>query len=135
MANCAAFLPQVGAGYTVEGQKTGEERFGGLQIEIIPSYERGLRTWQLEHTGQGGRTVVFDESKNLDERKTPSELRLNPGVKLRSYPSRPTYWAPYQVSELIGTTPNEDIHLRVSLRSREPWILIEMAGNISRNQG
>lgn len=123
MVNYATFLPQVGAGYTVEGQKTGEERFGGLQIEIIPSYERGLRTWQLEHTGQGGKTAVFDESKNLDEWRTPSELRLSPGVKIRSYPSRPTYWAPYQISELAGTTPNEDIHLRVSLHSREPWAL------------
>jgi hypothetical protein len=114
----------VGAGYTVEGQKTGEEKFGGLQIEIIPSYERGLRTWQLEPTGQGRSTVLFDESKNLDERKTPSELKLNPGVKIRSYPSRPTYWATYQISELIGTTPKEDTHLKVSLSSRETWILI-----------
>ena len=124
MVNYATFLPLVGAGYTVEGQKTGEERFGGLQIEIIPSYERGLRTWQLEHAGQGGRTVVFDDSKNLDERKTPSELRLSPGVKIRSYPSHPTYWAPYQISELTGATPNEDIHLRVRLHPKEPWTLI-----------
>jgi hypothetical protein len=124
----------VGAGYTVEGQKTGEERFGGIQIEIDHSYERGLRTWQLEHAGQGGKTVVFDESKNLDERKTPSELRLSPGAKMRSYPSSPTYWAPYQISELIETAPNEEIHLRVSLRSRELSILIKMAGNISRNR-
>jgi|ERR1700733_14539125 hypothetical protein len=123
MANQAAFLPQVGAGYTVEGQKTGEERFGGLQIEIIPSYERGLKTWQLGHTEQGGRTVVFDESRNLDERKTPSELRLSPGVKIRSYPSRPTYWAPYQISELTGAALNEDMHLKVSLHSREPRTL------------
>jgi hypothetical protein len=73
----------VGSGYTVEGQKTGEEKFGGLQIEIIPSYERRLRTWQPDPTRQGRITGLFDESKSLDEGKTPSELNLNPGVKIR----------------------------------------------------
>jgi hypothetical protein len=129
MTNQATFSPLVGSGYTVEGQKTGEERFGGLQIEIIPSYERGLKTWQLEPTGQGRSTVLFDESKSLDEQKTPSQLKLNPGVKIRSYPSRPTYWAHYQISELLGVIPKEDTHLKVSLRSRDTWIL-----NLERRQ-
>jgi len=35
----------VGAGYTVEGQITGEEKFGGLQIEVIPVYRQDLKTW------------------------------------------------------------------------------------------
>jgi hypothetical protein len=100
----------------VEGQKTGKEKFGGLQIEIIPSYERELRTWQLEPTEQGKMTVSFDSSKNLDEQKTPSELGLKSGVKIRLYPSHPTYWAPYQISDLTGTAPpSEGILVKVSL--------------------
>ena len=100
------FPPQVGSGYTVEGQKTGEEKFGGLQIEIVPSYEKELRTWKLQN-------VSFENSRGLDEQKTPSELKLNPGVKLRCYPSRPTYWAPFQISDLTGPNPREGTHVKV----------------------
>jgi hypothetical protein len=124
----------VGSGYTVEGQKSGEEKFGGLQIEIIPSYERGVRTWQADAPGHGGTTISFDESKSLDEQKTPSELKLSLGAKIRLYPSRPTYWAPHQISELIGATPNEDMHVKVRSLYRETWVLISMAGSLSKNR-
>ena len=115
MTNHSNLSSQVGSGYTVEGQKTGQEKFGGLQIEIVPSFQTNLRTWQLAPTDQDRRVVPFDFSKSLDEQKTPSELGLEAGVKIRLYPSHPTYWAPYQIRDLIGTARSEDTHVKVSL--------------------
>jgi hypothetical protein len=103
----------VGSGYTVEGQKTGEEKFGGLQIEIVPSFEPQLRTWLPEPIGRDTMPDSFDWPSVLDEQKNPSELKLNPGTKIRSYPSPPTYSAPYQISDLAGNAPKEDTRIRV----------------------
>jgi hypothetical protein len=115
MTNLTNLPSQVGSGYTVEGQKTGQEKFGGLQIEIVPSYQTKLRTWQLAPTKQDRRVVSFDYSKSLDEEKTPSELGLEVGVKIRLYPSHPTYRAPCQISDLTGTAPSKDTHVKVGL--------------------
>jgi hypothetical protein len=103
----------VGSGYTVEGQKTREEKFGGLQIEIIPSYETGLRTYLLEATVSESATAPFDRSKILDEQKTPSELKLTPGAKIRSYPSSPTYCAPYEICDFTEATSTDATRLKV----------------------
>jgi hypothetical protein len=102
----------VGSGYTVEGQKTREEKFGGLQIEIIPSYETRLRTYLLEAT-VSPTTAPFDWSKILDEQKTPSELKLTPGTKIRSYPSNPTYCAPYEICDFAEATSTDATRLKV----------------------
>jgi hypothetical protein len=113
MANQTIFLPQVGSGYTVEGQKTREEKFGGLQIEIIPSYETGLRTYLLEASVSESTTEPFVELKILDEQKTPSELKLTPGAKIRSYPSSPTYYAPYEICDFTEATSTDATRLKV----------------------
>jgi len=123
MTNRSNLPSQVGSGYTVEGQKTGQEKFGGLQIEIVPSYQRILRTWQLAPTEQDRKVVSFDHSKSLDEEKTPSELGLEAGVKIRLYPSHPTYWTPCQIRDLAGTAPSKDTHVKVSLHYLEVWLL------------
>ncbi|EMD39427.1 hypothetical protein CERSUDRAFT_113076 [Gelatoporia subvermispora B] len=59
----------LGQGYTVEGQITGKEAVGGLQIDIFPAF---LRTVEF-HNG----TV------NLNLYKTPRELGIALGAKLR----------------------------------------------------
>ena len=106
----------VGSGYTVEGQKTGEEKYGGLQIEIIPSYQEKLRVWlrqPLEGNEKGVYTVPFDWSRCLDELKTPAELALHKGDKIRSYPAKPTYSVPYTILDLTGDPQNSEIHVTV----------------------
>jgi hypothetical protein len=106
----------VGSGYTVEGQKTGEEKYGGLQIEIIPSYQQSLRVWlrePAEGSKQGIDSVTFGWPNTLDELKTPSELMLNPGTKIRSYPANPTYSVPCEISDLIGGILEDNLHVKV----------------------
>ncbi|KAF7511669.1 hypothetical protein GJ744_003832 [Endocarpon pusillum] len=103
----------LGSGYTVEGQKTGEEKYGGLQIEIIPSYKRHLRTFLPGSTKQFTAYELHDPSKKLNENKTPLELGLSAGDKIRSYPPRPTYWAAYAISDLTGDASKEDTHINV----------------------
>jgi hypothetical protein len=103
----------VGSGYTVEGQKTGEEKFGGLQLEIIRSYERILRTWLPEPTGRGAARTTFDWPRVLDEQKIPSELGLNPGNKIRCFPSNPIYFAPIMIADLVRNSSKEDTHIQV----------------------
>lgn len=127
-------LIKVGSGYTVEGQKTGEEKFGGLQIEIIPSYEKSLRTWLPEPTGRGAVNDKFDWPRVLDEQKTPSELGLNPGNKIRSYPSSPVYYAPYAIADLVRNAPKEDTRIQVrKMWHKESCIANFNAGPISTN--
>lgn len=103
----------MGSGYTVEGQKTGEEKYGGLQIEIIPSYERRLRTFLSGSAERLTTDELFDQSRELNEDKTPLELGLSVGDKIRSYPPIPTYWAPYAISDLTGDASKEDTHIKV----------------------
>lgn len=129
-------LIKVGSGYTVEGQKTGEEKFGGLQIEIIPSYEKSLRTWLPEPMGRGAANDKFDWPRVLDEQKTPSELGLNPGNKIRSYPSSPVYYAPYAIADLVRNAPKEDTRIQVrKMWHKESCIANFNAGPISTKWG
>jgi hypothetical protein len=106
----------VGSGYTVEGQKTGEEKHGGLQIEIIPSYKENLRVLlrePREDTEQGISNTALDWSRRLDELKTSAELSLLPGDKIRSYPANPTDSVPYVLLDLIADSQNEETHVKV----------------------
>jgi hypothetical protein len=86
----------VGSGYTVEGQKTGEEKHGGLQIEIIPAYRKKAQKWLAAAEEE----ALQDRGLYLDESKTPAELGLEAGSKVRVYPSPPTYGKPVQVGDL-----------------------------------
>ncbi|KAJ5377689.1 uncharacterized protein N7496_005098 [Penicillium cataractarum] len=86
----------LGSGYTVEGQKTGEEKHGGLQIEIIPAYSKKAQKW-LAATEE---EALQDPGLYLDESKTPAQLRLEAGSQVRAYPSPPTYCKPVEVGDL-----------------------------------
>ncbi|KAL3431832.1 hypothetical protein BDV09DRAFT_206421 [Aspergillus tetrazonus] len=64
----------VGSGYTVEGQVSGKEKFGGIQIEVIPSYERDTHTFGYS-TEQG-------RVKYAAEHDTPGDYALKDGDKV-----------------------------------------------------
>jgi hypothetical protein len=69
----------LGAGYSVEGQITGHEVIGGLQLEIIPS---GPRTDRLKMG-----------SKSITETNTPKQEGLQPGAALKM--ARPDTFSRY----------------------------------------
>ncbi|OQU97521.1 hypothetical protein CLAIMM_03446 isoform 2 [Cladophialophora immunda] len=79
----------LGSGYTVEGQKTGKEKHGGLQIEVIPSFEVKLRSWVTDQNECLGVEELLDRlvSVHIDEFKTPRELGLEVGATIRLYPA------------------------------------------------
>lgn len=77
------------SGYTIEGQKTSEEKHGGLQLELIPAFQRNLRRWKrvpIECSSdlEFGSTTE-DLENGLEEYKTPSESGLKCGDVVRSY--------------------------------------------------
>ncbi|OOQ82021.1 hypothetical protein PEBR_40658 [Penicillium brasilianum] len=88
----------LGSGYTVEGQKTGEEKHGGLQIEIIPAYRKKAQKWRA--AAEEEEEALQDPRLYLDESKTPAELGLEAGSKVWVYPSPPTYRKPVEVGDL-----------------------------------
>lgn len=100
----------VGSGYTVEGQKTGEEKHGGLPIEIIPSFRRNLRKWLEEP----GKPVASDELANclnyngLNESKTPRELGLEVGSIIRLYPRVAHERVPCSISDTFSAMPLDE---------------------------
>lgn len=87
----------VGSGYTVEGQKTGEEKHGGLQIEVIPAYQKKVASWLVATEEE----ALRDTYLHLDEARTPAELGLATGAKIRSYPPESTYQRPAILSDMI----------------------------------
>ena len=80
----------MGSGYTVEGQKTSEEKHGGLQIEVIPEFRARLRWWFPDREDLAVYDSLGSASVNktqvLDEMNTPAELGFRVGDTLRSYP-------------------------------------------------
>ena len=95
----------VGSGYSVEGQITGKENFGGLQIEVIPSYRRGLKVWG--HAIKPGEPEQVD-FEHLDEYKTPARLGLKPFDKLRAYSD---LQVPLKISDLAHQISSDKIRL------------------------
>ncbi|KAI9886853.1 MAG: hypothetical protein M1823_001352 [Watsoniomyces obsoletus] len=73
----------LGKGYTVEGQVTGEEKFGGLQIEVVPSYDD---IGKKEFARKG-------EFRELAESRTPRFCCLKPGdrVTMRTIGASPRF--------------------------------------------
>jgi hypothetical protein len=104
----------VGSGYTTEGQKTGEENYGGLQIKIIPEYHRELRRYLPDNLNAATMTAILngDNSHYLPELSTPLELGLQLGEKIRSYPFDSTFSRPAKIADIIG--PDET---KVDLRA------------------
>ncbi|KAF2178128.1 hypothetical protein K469DRAFT_676307 [Zopfia rhizophila CBS 207.26] len=117
----------LGSGYTVEGQKSSEEKYGGLQIEVIPELRTVLRFWtrnnddhvKLSATG----SVNLDRAKGLDEMKTPAELGLRSGDKIRSYPAAMIYTEPFKIVDLLdrdGSATMKATYYYPSAYSRQP---------------
>ena len=53
----------MGSGYTVEGQVTGEEKSGGIQIEVTPSYRKhGYVFWYMAENGRSRKTMISEDS-------------------------------------------------------------------------
>lgn len=119
----------MGSGYTVEGQKTGEEKHGGLQIEIIPSYRRGLAKWLRTECEEALRY----HHMFLDESNTPAELHLKPGDTILSYPPDPGYTRPSDVGDLLDEddATQEDDLLSVEVSQSPLSIMRNFSYNVS----
>ena len=116
---CADQHDTVGSGYTVEGQKTGEEKHGGLQLEIIPSYQANLRSWvngNFHIESSALEDVYGDPFRNsrLDEKKTPRQLGLSPENTLSAYPRQAYKAVPCTISD-VAAGIREGVPLSVSL--------------------
>ncbi|KAM6495379.1 hypothetical protein JOM56_008085 [Amanita muscaria] len=70
----------LGKGYTVEGQVTGTEDIGGIQIDVFPLYDTGFIP---KHAG-----------RELNMYKTPKQLGLRPGSHI-SYLDNPSHYPSY----------------------------------------
>ncbi|KAL2867674.1 uncharacterized protein BJX67DRAFT_352058 [Aspergillus lucknowensis] len=95
----------LGSGYTVEGQISGKECFGGIQIEIIPSYDE--HRYKFTHEDTRGSYV------GMDEHRTPRDYRLNGGdtVTMAAVPSGPRICDFLDGEESVGGM--ETIYLEV----------------------
>lgn len=90
----------VGSGYTVEGQKTGEEKHGGLQIEIIPEYQRKAQKWLVakEEEALKNYRLYLDESRTPADHSSPRR----PGQAVTDIP-RPSKKMPLTSTKKGGT--------------------------------
>ncbi|KAF8248968.1 hypothetical protein K440DRAFT_660501 [Wilcoxina mikolae CBS 423.85] len=78
----------LGSGYTVEGQITGDEKFGGFQIEVTPAYQK-LGTKSFWCMGHAGNCI------DLKEADTPRDCGLEKGKTIFMSPNpRKFYRAP-----------------------------------------
>ncbi|KAL4751101.1 hypothetical protein BDW72DRAFT_212901 [Aspergillus terricola var. indicus] len=73
----------LGSGYTVEGQVSGKEKIGGIQIEVIPSYE--------QHTHAFSYSTEQGHIKDAAEHDTPGDYALKDGDKVTMAPKPSTY--------------------------------------------
>ena len=103
----------MGSGYTVEGQKTGEEKLGGLRIKITPAYITGLRSWMSDTIAEPAPNDIFAYVKRLEETRTPAELQRKAGDILRQYPSKDSTVGPRQVSDMDDGSGNGEIQVEV----------------------
>lgn len=85
----------VGGGYTVEGQITGEENFGGIQIEVIPSYKKLNRMRFSYETEEGMR-------RNIEEAQTPRDYGLVGGSKISAVPNPSAFVRPTKIRDFYS---------------------------------
>ncbi|KAL4787455.1 hypothetical protein BJX76DRAFT_363397 [Aspergillus varians] len=103
----------LGSGYTVEGQVSGAESFGGIQIEVIPSYDEARCTFT--------RSVVQGPDLPMAEHETPGDYQLKSGdiVTMTPFPSPPRGRA--RLCDFLddgeGFEGIEMLHLKVCCRS------------------
>lgn len=99
----------MGSGYSVEGQVTGKEKFGGLQIEVIPSYRRHLEMWVLAtepgEQEQGGYGYGYGYRAGYH---TPAQLGLKLSDKLQTYSN---LVVPLKISDLARRMSSDKIRL------------------------
>ncbi|KAI4950449.1 hypothetical protein J4E91_004331 [Alternaria rosae] len=92
----------LGSGYTVEGQKAAEEKYGGLQLEVTPQLFSHQRLWS-----DASRQCVSIEHGNLAwtdslcERNTPQELQYKVGDILKSYSTDLSRREPFRIKYLF----------------------------------
>ena len=101
----------VGAGYSVEGQKTGEEKFGGLQLEVTPAYRPDLKLW---FRATESLIENCDRFGALDEYTTPATNGLRPGDRLRLHPRPPVESVPFKIRDLVEEFASSNLILNVS---------------------
>jgi hypothetical protein len=87
----------VGGGYTVEGQITGNENFGGIQVEVIPSYQKVNMMMFSYESQDATRTHIL-------EAQTPRDYKLEGGSKIAMVPNPPTFSRPPRIRDFY----NED---------------------------
>ncbi|KAH3745098.1 Ubiquitin-60S ribosomal protein L40 [Pelomyxa schiedti] len=89
----------LGSGYTVEGQLTGKEQVGGLEIRVYPRVSKDFEAFSI------GKPEA-DSMVPLDITKTPRELGLQEGdlVSLKSKEFMPP--RPALLGDIVPTTTN-----------------------------
>lgn len=107
----------MGSGYSVEGQLTGKEKFGGLHIEVIPSYRPNLKVWAHALKAGEPEQVHFP---TLEEENTPAGVGLKPSDKLRAYPFPCKATVPLKISDLAKQISSAKICLYSPHRSPPP---------------
>ncbi|KIW90985.1 uncharacterized protein Z519_08768 [Cladophialophora bantiana CBS 173.52] len=93
----------LGSGYTVEGQKTGKEKHGGLRIEIIASFKTNLRTW-IKYKDQSLNAAVLQhrlQYDRLDEFETAREVGYEVGDEIRMCPQKTLELVPCTLTDMI----------------------------------
>jgi len=85
----------VGSGYTVEGQVTGEENFGGFQIEVTPAYQK-LRTKTFWNEDRTGKCIYVDEAH------TPRDHGLKEGDVVFMSPTPRKFRRASRLREFLG---------------------------------
>lgn len=102
-------LVVVGSGYTVEGQVSGKETFGGIQIEVIPSYECNFYTFK-HRDGQ-------DKHVDIAENSTPRSRGLKNGDMIKMTPEPSTFRGLARICDLLDDGESLDgiqkLHLMV----------------------
>ncbi|KAL4986745.1 hypothetical protein BDW68DRAFT_178446 [Aspergillus falconensis] len=98
----------LGSGYTVEGQVSGKEKFGGIQIEVIPSYERYTRTFSYS-TEKGFVNYAA-------EHDTPRDCALKDGDKVVMAPEPSTFRGQARLCDFLDGGQSfgeiESLHLK-----------------------
>ena len=85
----------------MEGQKTAEEKHGGLQLEVTPQLFSHQRLWS--DARRQCVTIEFGDIRytdSLPETKTPQELQYRVGDILRSYSPDLTHREPFRIEYL-----------------------------------
>jgi hypothetical protein len=61
----------LGGGYSVEKQVTGKEDVGGIQMEIMPAYDKGVQIASMLEYNVGGRPKPVPAVHGIDVTWSP----------------------------------------------------------------